>query len=126
MFQGRRDTLFSGKRDILPSGNYFFVWDLDHLSSGNRTIYHLGIGPLILWESGHPLGNGTRYPLGFGPLILWEKSSGNRNLGDEVQPYILLTLLPHIFHISYVHIMYDVNITDIEHRCLTVYVCGPI
>ena len=32
------------------------------LSSGNRTTYPLGIGPLILWDSGHSLGNGTRYP----------------------------------------------------------------
>ena len=70
MFQGRRDTLFPGKRDILPSGNDFILWESDHLSSGNRTTYPLGIGPLILWDSGHPLGNMTCYPLGFGPLIL--------------------------------------------------------
>ena len=68
-FQGRRDTLFSGKRDILPSGNNFFP---------------LGIGPLILWKTDHfssiireilwerDMGIGTRYPLGFRPLIIWE------------------------------------------------------
>ena len=59
------------------------------LSSGNRTTYPLGIGPLILWESDHLSsgigdmlwetghgkrdrlfsGNRTTYPLG---NILWE------------------------------------------------------
>ena len=69
---GETGHLFSGNRDIL--------------FSGNRTTYPLGIGPLILWESGHFLGNGTfyplgtilssgnrdTYPLGIGPLILWD------------------------------------------------------
>ena len=89
MFQGRRDTLFFCKRDILSPGNDFFLWESDHSSSGNRTTHPLGIGPLILWESDHlfsgirgilwetghgkqDMGNGTRYSLGFGPLILWE------------------------------------------------------
>ena len=53
------------------------IWELDHLTSGNRTS-SFGIRD-ILWETGH--GNGTRYPLGFGPLILWETSSGNREFG---------------------------------------------
>ena len=35
MFQERKDTFLSGKRDI-----------------GNGTHYTLGFGPLILWESG--------------------------------------------------------------------------
>ena len=67
------------------------------LLSGNRTTYPLGIGPLIIWESGHFLGNGTFYPLGtilssgnqttyslgVGPRILWESdhlSSGIRDI----------------------------------------------
>ena len=34
-------------------------------------FYPLGIGPLNLRDSGHPLGNGTRFPLGIGLLLLW-------------------------------------------------------
>ena len=48
--------------------------------SGNRTTYPLGIGPLIIWESGHFLGNGTFLSSG-NDFILWESghlSSGNR------------------------------------------------
>ena len=63
LFSGRRDTIFSGKRESLSSGNDFILWE---------RFYPLGIGPLILWDSGHSLRNGTRYPLGIGPLILWE------------------------------------------------------
>ena len=44
IFQGRRDTLFSVKRDILPSGNDFILWKSDHLSSWIRDIP---------WETGH-------------------------------------------------------------------------
>ena len=104
---------------ILWESEHFIVWESDHLPSGNRTAYHLGsgtfswetghsillerfypmgIGPLILWDSGHPLRNGTwetghaipwesdhlfsgKYPLGIGPLILWNISSGNREFG---------------------------------------------
>ena len=91
MFQGRRDTLFSGKREVLPSGTNFILWELDHLSSVNRTTYPLGIGPLILWDSGHPLVNKT-WEMGY--AILWDSdhlSSGKHppgigNVGDEVQP----------------------------------------
>ena len=82
MFQGRRDTLLSGKQEILPSGN--------------RTTDPLGIGPLFIWDSGHPPGKGTwetdtlsseirtRYPLRFGQLIIWESSSGNWEFGGRV------------------------------------------
>ena len=60
-------------------------------SSGNRTTHPLGIGPLILWESGHHLGNGTWET---GHAILWESdhlSSGKHPLGigylgDRFQP----------------------------------------
>ena len=65
-FQGRRNTLLSEKRDNLPSGNDFILWEADHLSSGKRDM-----------------GNRTRYPLGFGPLILWETSSGNWEFGNR-------------------------------------------
>ena len=65
MFQRSSDTLFSGKRDILPSGNDFFLWESGHISSGNRTVYPLGFGTSS--------GNGTIYPLGFGT------SSGKRD-----------------------------------------------
>ena len=86
MFKGRGDTLFSGKRDILPSRNDFILWESDNLSSGNGTTFPLGMGPLILWDSGHSLGNGTHsgirttYPLGIG------------NLGDEAQPFKVPTV----------------------------------
>ena len=58
------------------------------LSSGNRDTYPLGIGPLILWESGH----GKR-----GHAILWESghlssgkySLGIGNLGDRLAPFLL-------------------------------------
>ena len=60
---------FPGKRDILSSGNDFILWESGHLSSGNRTTYPLGFGT----SSGkRDMGNGTLYPLGIGPLILWE------------------------------------------------------
>ena len=49
---GRGDTLFSGKRDILPSGNDFFLRKSDHLSSGIRDILW-ETGHAILWESDH-------------------------------------------------------------------------
>ena len=65
---GRRDTLFSGKQEILSSGNDFFP---------------LGIGPLILWESGHPAGNGTWET---GDAILLDSghlSSGKHSLGKR-------------------------------------------
>ena len=71
MFQGRRDTLFFGKRDILPSENDFFIWKSAHLSSGNRTTYPLGIGPLILWESDH-VSSGIRD-------MLWETGHGKQD-----------------------------------------------
>ena len=76
-----------GKRDILPSWNDFILWESDHLSTGNRNTYPLGIGLLILWvrdilwDTEHrkrdTLSSGIRttYPLGIG------------NLGDEVQPF---------------------------------------
>ena len=75
MFQGRRDTLFSGKRDILPSGNdFFFLWESDHLSSGNQTTYTLGFWTSSSWETGHAilldsdhLSSGKHY-LGIGNL----------------------------------------------------------
>ena len=57
------------KWDILPSGNDLFFWELDHLSSGNRTNYPLGFGH-ISWK--REMGNVTRYPLEIGPLILWK------------------------------------------------------
>ena len=81
MFQGSRDTLFSGngtfqnvsgekghfilwKRDILPFWNDFFLWESDHLSSGIRDI---------LWETGHVkrdhLSSG-KHPLGIGNLVI--------------------------------------------------------
>ena len=63
MFQGRRDTLFSGNGTFYPLGTI--------LSSGNRTTYPLGIGPLILWKSDH-LSSGSRD-------ILWE--TGYRKRG---------------------------------------------
>ena len=59
---------FLGKRDILPSGNDLFLWESDHLFSGNRDTYPLGIGPLILRESDH-LSSGIRD-------ILWEPGHG--------------------------------------------------
>ena len=60
------------------SENDFFLSESDHLSSGNRDM-----------------GNGKRYPLGFGPHIPRETSSGKHslgigNLGDEVQPLLML------------------------------------
>ena len=80
IFQGRRDTLFSVKRDILPSGNDFILWKSDHLSSGHQTTYPLGFRASSgKWD----MGNGTGYPLGFGPLNLWEISSGNREFGNR-------------------------------------------
>ena len=72
--QGRRDTIFSGKRNILPSGNDNFLWESDHLSSG---IWD------ILWETGHAILcdsnhlTSGKHPLGIG------------NLGDEVQPSLV-------------------------------------
>ena len=60
---GEKDTLISGKRDILPSGNDIILWESDHLSSGIRDI---------LWETGHgkrdTLSSGIRttYPREFG------------------------------------------------------------
>ena len=66
---------------ILSSGNDFILWESDHLSSGKRTTYPLGNGPIILWDSGHPLGNGTWET---GHAILWESdhlSSGKHLLG---------------------------------------------
>ena len=66
LFQGRRDTLFFWKRDVLPPWNNFFLWESDHLSPGNRTIYPLGIGPFTLC-------------MGIGPLILWEMGHGKRD-----------------------------------------------
>ena len=67
---------------ILWEPGHFIVWESDHLSSGNRTTYHLGIGTFsgkrdipILWE--------RFYPLGIGTLILWESdhlSSGIRDI----------------------------------------------
>ena len=97
---------FPGKRDILSSGNDFILWESGHLSSGNRTTYPLGFGT----SSGkRDMGNGTLYPLGIGPLILWETGNsilwesgkgesvfnpsgkhplGIGNLGDEVQPFL--------------------------------------
>ena len=69
---GRRDTLFSGKQDILPSGNDFFLWESDHLSSGNRNTYTLGTAPFNFWESDH-LSSGIRD-------ILWETGHGKRDM----------------------------------------------
>ena len=69
---------FPGKRDILSSGNDFILWESGHLSSGNRTTYPLGFGT----SSGkRDMGNGTLYPLGIGPLILWE--TGNSILWES-------------------------------------------
>ena len=75
---------FPGKRDILSSGNDFFLWESDHLSSGIRNPLFSGIrDPLYLWDS-EPLCSGilTTYLLGSWPPILWESdhlSSGIRN-----------------------------------------------
>ena len=60
------------------------LWESDRLSSWNRATYPLGIGPLILLESDHLSSwNRTTYPLGIGHLILWESDhlfSGNRDI----------------------------------------------
>ena len=76
--------------NVSEEQGHFILWETGHSTPWERfftlgigTPYPLGIGPLILWDSGHPLGNGTRYPLGFGPLILWETSSGNREFGNR-------------------------------------------
>ena len=92
MFQWGRDTLVHGKRDIIPSGNDFILWE---------RFYPLGIRPLILWELDHlssgirdilwktvhlkrdALSSGiqTTYPLG---NMLWE--SGIWEIRYMVQP----------------------------------------
>ena len=81
-FSGRMDTLFSGIRKIL--------------SSGNRTTYPLGFGPPILLELGHPMGNGRRYPLGIRPLILWE--SGIWEMDFNLKDIIFNTSILHLYH----------------------------
>ena len=58
-----------GKGTLYSLGNGKFYPLGTILSSGNRDTYPLGIGPLILWDSGHPLGNGTWET---GHAILWE------------------------------------------------------
>ena len=68
------DHLSSGIRTSYPLGfGPLILWDPDHLSSGIRTTYPLGYGPLILWDT-DLLSSGIRtsYPLGYGPLILWD------------------------------------------------------
>ena len=93
-FHGRRYTLFSRKWDILFSGNDCFLWELDHLSSGNRTTYPLGFRT----SSGKlDMRNGTRYSLGFGPLILWKTSSGNREFGNLFLTVILYMIMSRYF-----------------------------
>ena len=67
------ETLFSGKREILSSGNDFILWESDHLSSGNRTTYPLGFETSSgngTWETGHVI-----------PWELGHLSSGNREFG---------------------------------------------
>ena len=80
-------TLYFLGNGKFSSGNDFILWKSDHLSSGNRTTFPLGIGPLFLRESDQlSSGNRTTYPLGIGSLIFWETghvkrdtlSSGNR------------------------------------------------
>ena len=83
-------TLYS-----LGNGKFYPLGTI--LSSGNRDTYPLGIGPLILWDSGHPLGNGTWET---GHSILWESdhlssgkreilSSGNREKGNRFVTFIM-------------------------------------
>ena len=81
---------------FLGNGTFYPLGTIS--SSGNRTNYPLGIGPLssgnrIIYPLGfgkstgkQDMGNRTRYPLGFGPIILWESdhlSSGIRDIHWE-------------------------------------------
>ena len=50
-------SLGEGTLYSLGNGTFYPLGTI--LCSGNRDTYPLGIGPLILWESGHPLGFGT-------------------------------------------------------------------
>ena len=117
MFQGRRDIsiiLETGHFYYLGNGTFYALgegtlYSLGNgkfypletiLSSGNWDTYPLGIGPLILWDSGHPLGIGTWET---GHSILWESdhlssgkreilSSGNREKGNR-----FLTVERHLY-----------------------------
>ena len=73
-----------GERTLYSLGNGKFYSLGTILSSGNRTTYPLVNGPIILWDSGHPLENGTWET---GHAILWESdhlSSGNHPLGSGI------------------------------------------
>ena len=78
-------------QNVSGEKGHFILLETGHSTRWER-FFPLGIGPLILWDSRHPLGNGTwetghaifldsdhlssgKYPLGIG------------NLGDEVQPF---------------------------------------
>ena len=119
-FQGRREIsiIWETGHSILWEKGHFILWETvnsilwelrEILSSGNRTTCPLGIGPLILWDSGHPMGFGTSsgirdilwdsgHALGFGTSsgiqdILWDSghplgfgtSSGKRDLGNRTR-----------------------------------------
>ena len=86
----RRDTLFSGKREILPLG-------VDRLSSGKR---------YILWETGlhYPLGNGTALSSGKRDCtILWDPdhlSSGKRDCTAHTTTTVKLQRHIHFFSLA--------------------------
>ena len=55
----KSDILSSGEGTLYYLGNGKFYPLGTILFSGNRTTRPQGIGPRILWDSGHPLGSGT-------------------------------------------------------------------
>ena len=97
MFQGRRDIsiIWETGHSILWEKGHFILWEMGNSILWQR-FYPLGIGPLILWDSGHPLGNGT---WGTGHALPWESDHlfsgknplGIGNLGDGFQPLYSVT-----------------------------------
>ena len=102
---------------MFPSGQVVRIPE-DGVSSFPEDVLNTreyGIGPLILWDSEHPLGNGTRYPLGFGPHILWALGniiwesgiweSVNLWSTSKCIPYIHTAAIKHDYQLTYLPVL---------------------